>query len=65
MTRDEIIALAIEAGDEWASTNPEDQKFLIRFAGLVAAAERAACNGLWEAQRLTDSQISDHIIWPC
>jgi hypothetical protein len=23
--------------------------------------DREACNNLWEAQRLTDSQISDHI----
>lgn len=61
MTRNDIIALAIEAGDEWASTNPKDQEFLIRFAGLVAAAERNACNSLWDAQRLTDSQVSDHI----
>lgn len=43
MTRNDIIALAIEAGDEWASTNPKDQEFLIRFADLVAAAEREAC----------------------
>lgn len=61
MTRNDIIALTIEAGNEWASTNPKDQEFLIRFAGLVAAAERNACNSLWEAQRLTDSQVSDHI----
>lgn len=43
MTREEIIALAIEAGDEWSSTFPEDQKFLIRFADLVVKAERQAC----------------------
>ena len=61
MNREKIIALAIECGDHWYSTFPADQEFLIRFAALVAAAEREACNSLWEAQRLTDSQISDHI----
>lgn len=43
MNREEIIALAIECGDDWYSTLPADQEFLIRFARLVAAAEREAC----------------------
>jgi len=61
MNREEIIALAIECGDDWYSTLPADQEFLIRFAGLIATAEREACKDLWEAQRLTDRQISDYI----
>ena len=43
MNREEIITLAIECGDDWYSTLPADQDFLIRFAALVAAAERDAC----------------------
>lgn len=43
MNREEIIALAIECGDDWYSTLPADQEFLIRFAALVAAAEREEC----------------------
>ena len=43
MNREEIIALAIECGDDWYSTLPADQEFLIRFARLVAATEREAC----------------------
>jgi len=62
MNREEIIALAIECGDDWYSTLPADQEFLIRFAGLIATAEREACKDLWEAQKLTDRQISDHIV---
>ena len=43
MTRDEIIALAREAGDDVEHTLPSDMDFLERFARLVAAAEREAC----------------------
>ena len=43
MTRDEIIALAREAGDDVEHTLPSDLDFLERFARLVAAAEREAC----------------------
>ena len=43
MTRDEIIALAREAGDDVEHTLPSDLDFLERFARLVAAAERDAC----------------------
>jgi hypothetical protein len=54
MTRDEILKLAHEAATEDGSTNREDGKnvvlyaaktnrFLERFAALVAAAEREAC----------------------
>lgn len=43
MTRDEIIALAREAGDDVEHTLPSDMDFLERFARLVAAAERKTC----------------------
>ena len=54
MTRDDIIKLAHEAATEDGSTNREDGKnvvlyaaktnrFLERFAALVAEAEREAC----------------------
>ena len=43
MTRDEIIALAREAGDDVEHTLPSDLDFLERFARLVAAAERKTC----------------------
>jgi len=60
-----IIRMAREAGCHAAShpMNPWSvtQEALERFAALVAAAEREACKDLWEAQRLTDQQISDHI----
>jgi len=62
MNRDDVIRMAIKAGDDWTGTHPKDQEFLIRFAGLIATAEREACKDLWEAQKLTDRQISDHIV---
>ena len=43
MTRDDIIRLAREAGDDVDHTLPSDLDFLERFARLVAAAEREAC----------------------
>ncbi len=43
MTRDDVIKLAIEAGDDVEHTLPSDLDFLERFAALVAAAEREAC----------------------
>ena len=43
MTRDDIIRLAREAGDDVEHTLPSDMDFLERFAALVAAAEREAC----------------------
>jgi len=65
MNRDDIIRMAREAecsetwgGDAFKFTVEE----LERFAALVAATEREACKNLWEAQKLTDRQISDHIV---
>lgn len=43
MTRDDVIKLAIEAGDDVEHTLPSDLDFLERFAALVASAEREAC----------------------
>ena len=43
MTRDDVIELAREAGDDVEHTLPSDMDFLERFAALVAAAERGAC----------------------
>ena len=43
MTRDDIIRLAREAGDDVEHTLPSDLDFLERFAALVASAEREAC----------------------
>ncbi len=51
MTRDDIIRMAREAGDDWDSTLPSDKEFLERFAALVAAAEREACAKVCEEQR--------------
>lgn len=43
MTRDEIIAMATEAGFEWDSLGLRDRFCFERFAALVAAKERDAC----------------------
>lgn len=43
MTRDDVITLAREAGDDVEHTLPSDLDFLGRFASIVAAAEREAC----------------------
>lgn len=61
MTRDDIIRMVREAGFATSWTEAAGQA-LEHFAALVAAAEREACKDLWEAQKLTDRQISDHIV---
>ena len=43
MTRDDIIRMAREAGDDVDHTLPSDLDFLERFAAMVAATERTAC----------------------
>lgn len=40
MTRDDVIRMAREAGDDVEHTLPSDLDFLERFASIVAAAER-------------------------
>ena len=61
MTRDEVIAMAEQAGidcdtdgDIWGSTNGA----LLKFADLVSAAERAACAKVaeWSPSILGDNQ---------
>ena len=49
MTRDDVIELAREAGDDVDHTLPSDLDFLERFATLVAAAEREACAAKMDA----------------
>lgn len=43
MTRDDVIRMAKEAGDDVEHTLSSDLDFLERFASIVAAAEREAC----------------------
>ena len=62
MTRDDIIKLAREAGDDVEHTLPSDLDFLERFAALVASAEREACAQLVErnaAACRTHSELHD------
>ena len=64
MTRDDIIRLAREAGWSGIYSKPlmtiamQEEDFL-RFAALVAAAEREACakvcDGLWTASEAADA----------
>lgn len=51
MTREDIIRMAREARlvPKWLELCPKDEKALVRFAALVAAAERDACAALLEA----------------
>jgi hypothetical protein len=48
MTRDDVIRMAREAGDDVEHTLSSDLDFLERFASIVAAAEREACAQLVE-----------------
>jgi len=45
MTRDDIIRMARETRlvPQWLELCPKDEKALVRFAALVADAEREAC----------------------
>ena len=51
MTRDDIIHMAREARlvPKWLELCPKDEKALVRFAALVAAAEREACAQIAES----------------
>ena len=49
MTRDDVIRMAREAGDDVEHTLPSDLDFLERFASIVAAAEREACAAKMDA----------------
>ena len=54
MTRDDIIRMAREAGDDVEHTLPSDLDFLERFAAIVAAAEREECAALCDRFALRD-----------
>lgn len=43
MTRDQVLRLATQCGDDVTHTLPEDLAFLERFAEAVAAEEREEC----------------------
>lgn len=43
MTRDQVLRIATQCGDDVTHTLPEDIAFLERFAEAVAAEEREAC----------------------
>jgi hypothetical protein len=60
MTRDDIIRMAREAGGG-TTWWPLHSGTLERFAALVAAKEREACEELWEQLRIKDDQIRDVI----
>ena len=55
MTRDDIIRMAREARlvPKWLELCPKDEKALVRFAALVAAAEREACAKVCEKRAIT------------
>ena len=72
MTQDDIRRMAREAATEDGSVNRDDGKdvvlyaakttrFLERFATLVAAKEREACEELWEQLRIKDDHVRDVI----
>ena len=48
MTRDDVIKLAREAGDDVEHTLPSDLDFLECFASIVAAVEREKCAAICE-----------------
>ena len=52
MTRDDIIRMAREARlvPKWLELCSKDEKALVRFAALVAAAEREACAQIADAE---------------
>ena len=55
MTREDIIRMAREARlvPKWLELCPKDEKALVRFAALVAAAEREACAKVCEKRAIT------------
>ena len=58
MSQDEIIAMAQRAGYPHVGLNWNDQEqaFLMRFAALVAEAEREACANVCESEWATDAE---------
>lgn len=49
MTRDDVIRMAREAGDDVEHTLPSDLDFLERFTAFVAAVEREKCAAIMDA----------------
>ena len=58
MTADEVIAMAQRAGYTHVdlNRNNQEQAFLMRFAALVASAEREACANVCESEWATDAE---------
>lgn len=65
MNREEIIKLALEAGDDFENTLREDQEFLIRFlrklVEAVQALEREACAQIGDGYDYGDRNCGDEI----
>lgn len=49
MTRDDVIRMAREPGDDVEHMLPSDLDFLERFAAFVAAVEREKCAAIMDA----------------
>ena len=63
MTRNDVIRLAREAGDDVEHTLPSDLDFLGRFAALVAAAERNRIARAALTPAPTESAEDDDLYW--
>ena len=65
MTRDDIIRMAKEVGGYITKQYPDELRIdtddLVRFAALVAAAEREACLTILQDLRLSRIGVSDAI----
>ena len=63
MNRDDIIRMAREARllPEWVDLCRKDEDALVRFAALVAAAEREACAKVCEESVESDWHNQDNI----
>ena len=67
MTREDIIRMAREARlvPKWLELCPKDEKALVRFAALVAAAEREACAKVCEEMRPSKSEFDQRYYNGC
>ena len=61
MTREDIIRMARKAKllPQWLELCPKDEKALVRFAALVAAAEREACAKVCEGGSFLHDDAQD------
>jgi len=55
VTKEDVMRMAQEAGDDWDHTLKEDREFLERFAALVAAHEREECAKTYSEVDLADA----------